>query len=189
MIVTPDTKPFDFLKSDLVRSTGLHASDIYGDLFKYLEPNRYDREGDANPLLLALGTAWENHFEYLMVANGIDAQRPGEFLSPEGIAYSPDLLIFNGVTRVGEIKLTSMDLDECPVEEDNNLPVKFDKYLCQLKLYCYWLDYNNGWLGVVSIRKPYNPTHRFYNLTFTDRELAENHAMCMRHARFEGMLK
>src|SRR5690242_4306817 len=106
MIVTPDTKPFDFLKSDLVRSPGLHASDIYGDLFKYLEPNSYDKGGDMNPLLLALGTAWELHFEYLLRANGIDAQRPGEFLSPEGIAYSPDLLIFNGVTRVGEIKLT-----------------------------------------------------------------------------------
>jgi hypothetical protein len=140
-------------------------------------------------VLLALGTAWELHFEFLMRANGIDAQRPGEFLSPEGVAYSPDLLIFNGKTRVGEIKLTSMDVGDMPSEVDNNLPVKFDKYLCQLKLYCYWLEFPDAWLGIISIRRPYDPEHRFYNITFTQRELEENYQMLMNHATHAGLLK
>ncbi len=67
MIVTPVQHGLDMLASDLVRSPGLHASDIYGGLAKALYPKRYDY-GDKppNPLLLALGTAWEKHFEYLL---------------------------------------------------------------------------------------------------------------------------
>lgn len=189
MIITPDTHPFDFSKTDLVRSPGLHASDIYGDLYKFLEPNRYDRDEPMNHLLMALGTAWELHFEHLLRANGYDAQRPGEFMSPEGIAYSPDLVMFNGVSRVGEIKLTSMSLDEiCADEEFNELPVKFDKYLAQMKLYIYWMDWQHGWLAIVSIRKPYAPEYKAFNIEFTDQELIENYRMCMNHARSRGML-
>src|SRR5262245_48856944 len=141
MLITPITTPFDFLKSELVRSPGVHASTIYNDLFKKLEPKRYDFGDDAEPngLLMALGTAWEKHLEYLLRANGIDAERPEEFMSPEGIAFSPDLLIFNGVVRCGEIKLTSMDLKDLGLERTNVLPEKFDKYLCQTRLYVYWL--------------------------------------------------
>src|SRR5262245_48994017 len=108
MIATPDPKELDFLVSDLERSPGIHASDIYGDLFEFLDPKRYKFEGPPNPLLLALGTAWEKHLEYLLERNGINAYRPGEVMSLDGIPFSPDLIIFNGHTRVGEIKLTSM---------------------------------------------------------------------------------
>lgn len=188
MIVTPDRRPFDFTLSDLVRSTGLHASDIYGDLYKFLEPKRYDHEGPPNDVLMALGTAWEQHFEFLLKKNGIDCERPGEFMSPEGIAYSPDLFIYNGHSRVGEIKLTSMSLDEIADEETNELPVKFDKYLTQIKLYCFWMDWPHGWLAITSIRQPWAPEYRAFDLEFTDRELRENHAMCMQHARHEGMM-
>ncbi len=42
VIVTPIAHGLDLLKSDLIRSPGVHASDIFGDLFKKLEPKRYD---------------------------------------------------------------------------------------------------------------------------------------------------
>lgn len=138
MIVTPVLDHgIDFLASDLVRSPGLHASEVYGDLFKQLEPKRYDIRDkvtgeplDWNPVLLAIGTAWEKHFEYLLAKAGIVVERPDEFMSEDGIAFSPDLIQFNGVTRIWEIKYTSMSTKDLPVVETNCLPPKFDKYDC-----------------------------------------------------------
>lgn len=195
MLITPDTRPFDFSKSDLVRSPGAHASDAYGDLYKFLEPKRYDHDGPPNAVLMALGTAWEQHFEYLLTANGYDAQRPGEFMSPEGIAYSPDLVMFDlpcpkcgECSRVGEIKLTSMDISKIPEDGDIEFPVKFDKYLAQIKLYADWLEWTHGWLAVVSIRQPWKPVARFFNLCFSRQELNENRRMILTHARHIGLI-
>ena len=188
MIVTPSTLPIDFLKSDLVRSPGLHASDIYGDLFRKLEPKRYTDEPMNGPLV-ALGSAWERYFEMLLEVNDIIAYRPKEMISPEGIAFSPDLIINATPRRVGEIKLTSMSLDDIPDDTTNNLPEKFDKYLVQMKLYAHWLGLTHGWLAILSIRKPYAPEFRAFNLGFTAAELQDNYTMIMNHARHEGMLK
>jgi hypothetical protein len=179
----------DFLKSDLVRSPGIHASSIYGDLFKKLYPKRYDY-GDKppNPLLLALGTAWEAHLEKILLLNGVKAERPTEFMSPEGIAYSPDLLIFNGVTRLGEIKLTSMSAADMPTEVCNALPSKLDKFQTQMMLYAYWLGLRHGWLAILFLHQPWNPDFRVFDIEWTERELQENYQMCMNHARAERLL-
>lgn len=190
MIVTPIDHNLDLLKSDLVRSPGLHASDIYGPLFAELEPKRYDYEGrPANPLLLALGTAWEKHLEYLLAANGVEAIRPTEFMSPEGIAFSPDLLFFNNVTRLGEIKYTSQSAKDYPTEVSNHLPPKADKYTCQMQLYAYWLGLNDGWLAIVFNHRAWSPELRVFEITWTDRELLDNHAMVMNYAKHKGLLK
>ena len=188
MIITPDPHKLDFSKSDLVRSQGLHASDIYSLLYARLDPKRYDYAGPPNHLLMALGSAWEAQLEYLLIENGVVAHRPGELLSPEGIWYSPDLIIQNGETRVGEIKLTSMGFDELPTEETTSLPPKFAKYLTQVMLYAHWLELTHGWLGMVSIRRPYAPEFRAYNLHWSQQELDSNFTMCMNFARSEGML-
>jgi hypothetical protein len=188
MIVTPVTLNIDWLKSDLVRSPGVHASDIYGDLYKKLDPKRYDYDEDANPLLLALGTAWEKHFEYLLASNGVEVERPAEFLSPESIAYSPDLIIFNGITRLGEIKYTSMSADDMPEETTNNLPPKLDKYLTQMKLYAFWLGVNDGWLAILFNHKPWDPQFRMFDIHWLEGELRDNYDMCMNHARAMGLL-
>jgi hypothetical protein len=185
MIISPSPLALDFLKSDLVRSPGIHASDIFGDLFRRLEPNRYDH-GDAPPNgpLMALGTAWEAHLEKLLTLNGVDAHRPDECLSPEGIAFSPDLFIFNGVNRVGEIKLTSMSLDDVARETTNSLPTKFDKYMCQLMLYTHWLGWRHGCLLITSIRKPYAPEFLLLDIEFTVQDLQRNTAMVLNHWRY-----
>jgi hypothetical protein len=188
VIITPDPHPLDFSKSDLIRSPGLHASDIYSALYARLDPKRYDFAGPPNTLLMALGTAWENQLEYLLIANGVKAYRPGELTSPEGVHYSPDLIIQNGETRVGEIKLTSMGFDELPTEEATSFPPKFSKYECQMMLYTYWLELQHGWLGMVSIRKPWAPEFRAYNIQWSPQELISNWQMCMNFAKSEGML-
>jgi hypothetical protein len=196
MIVTPVLDHgIDFLASDLVRSPGLHASTIYGNLFKRLEPKRYDiRDKDTgeplalNPVLMAIGTAWEKHFEFLLAKSGYDVQRPEEFMSEDGIAFSPDLLQFNGITRVWEIKYTSMSVKDLPTEETNCLPPKFDKYDSQMKLYAYWLNLHHGTLAVVLNHQPWDPQFRMFNLEWNDRELVDNHAMCMNDAKHQGLL-
>jgi hypothetical protein len=189
MIVTPVKLDIDFLKSDLVRSPGLHASTIYGELYKELEPKRYAGDiEDVNPLLLAMGTAWEKHFEYLLLANGVKVERPEEFMSPEGIAYSPDLILWNGVTRLGEIKLTSMSAKDMPTDVSCFLPQKLDKFQTQMMLYAYWLGLTDGWLAILFLNKPWAPDLRVFDLTWTDRELADNHRMCMNFARHKGLL-
>ncbi len=194
MIVTPIAHGLDLLKSDLIRSPGVHASDIFGDLFKKLEPKRYDydamrKEGEAdNPLLMVLGTAWEKHFEHLLILNGVKAYRPEELMSPEGIAYSPDLMLFNGKIRLGDIKLTSMGLNDLPTTVSNYLPPKFSKYLCQVMLYAYWMELVDAWLAILSIRKPWNPELRVLDLNFTDRELKDNHRMCINHGIDIGLI-
>ncbi len=193
MIVTPVLDHgIDFLASDLVRSPGLHASDIYGDLYKHLEPSRYDYGDEPpNPVLMALGTAWEKHFEYLLHKAGYKTERPGEMFSPppESVAFSPDLLQFNGVTRVWEIKLTSMSIKDWPEEPTNGLPPKANKYQTQMMLYAHWLGIRHGVLAVVLLYKPFDPQFRMFNLEWSDRELQENHAMVMNHARHAGLLK
>ena len=196
MIVTA-AHDFDLTRGELERSDRLHASEIYGNLFKHLEPERYGKPGEEqepNDALMMLGTAFELLLEQVMRLNGINCYRPGEFVHvlPSGkeIAYSPDLLINNGVTRVGEIKLTSMKVDDlvgltAPI---NNLPPKFDKYLTQMKLYIKWLGLRHGWLGVMSIYKPFKPVFVPLNIEFSERELEENELICLNHAGHEGML-
>lgn len=193
MIVTPVfDHGIDFLASDLVRSPGLHASDIYGDLYKHLEPKRYDfGDGPPNALLMALGTAWEKHFEYLLEKAGYKIERPGEFMSPppHSVAFSPDLLQFNGVTRLWEIKYTSMGAQDMPEEVTNGLPPKFSKYSCQMMLYAKWMGLHHGALAVVLNHKPWDPQFRLFHIEWNDRELDENEKMIMSHAKHAGMVK
>ena len=194
MIVTPTSLDLDFLKSDLKRSPGLHASDIYGDFYRKLEPDRYDYKDGGNPLLMACGTAWERYLEDILERNGIEAVRPGELCSPEGVYYSPDLIIFNGHVRVGEIKWSSMSAVDkrgnptMPIVESTSLPAKLDKYLSQMKLYAYWLELTHGWLGMLLMHQPWNPQFRAYNIEWTERELVENYRTLMNHATHERMI-
>jgi hypothetical protein len=199
MIVKPWTKDLDLLASDLVRSPGLHASTIFGGLFEELDPDRYKYDGPANPMSLAMGTAWEKHFEYLLVKNGIEAHRPDEHLSPPignrqiQVAYSPDLFIFNGVLRCGEIKWTSKSVKGLPDEVTTFLPPKYDKYLAQMMLYIYWLqiEYDmevQGWLSMALMHQAFDPQLRCYDIDFSTSDLRTNYNMCMNYAFEKGLL-
>jgi len=200
------------------RASGLHASDIYNSLYAELEPQRYGREGDPPPLLLEIGLT----FEEMMVeglrrklsANGPDIQRPGEFTYEgtfEGrqatIHYNPDLFIYNGDFRVGEVKATKMspgvpkavimayyagDPDAREQVERAILAEKFAKYRTQLMLYCFFLRCLLGRFYILFINGCYkpdlDPILLPWDMTFTQDDLDTNYAACMYHALHTGMI-
>ena len=176
------------------RSKGLHMSDIYGSLFQELEPKRYAHKADSPlPLLrfeagLALESILEEGLKRRLV------ERPGEFTTPEGIIFSPDLILFNGTTRVGEMKLTWLSSREVPREPSNGFPPKFDKYFVQMKAYCRCLETADARLIAFFINGDYDrkrnagPELLAWDITFSKRELEENWAMLISHAKSKGML-
>ena len=172
------------------RSPGLHASDIYGDLYQELEPTRYRRDTAPDPLRLEAGLAFESLLEEGLKRR-LCGERPGEFTTDEGVIFSPDLIIFNHVTRVGEIKLTWMSSNEIPTVLSNGLPPKFDKWLTQIKFYCRAVETCYGRLIGFFVNgdyRPPSPRLLAWDLQFTKRELDENHTMLMNHARHRGLL-
>jgi len=183
------------LKLDLPsigRSPGLHVSDIYGSLYKTLQPSRYaarkthaEKDEDYDPIMVALGLAWESHVERALTVAGVRAERPGEFFSPEGIAFSPDLLIDNGHTMVGEIKFTRYKMGYYHDE-------KFAKWVTQMKAYCYHLKTPYARLFALHMGGDYRfnrkPTFVVTDFTFTEKELAREWQLLLSHARQKGLL-
>ena len=186
MKITPISHGLDLLASNLVRSPGLHVSDIYGDFFQALEPNRY-KSDKPNPLLLALGTAWEHHLEFLLDKNGLKVIRPGELFTPEGIAYSPDGLL-TGEDRLVEYKLSSMGTKDLPTDPASRFHPKFDKWVYQMATYCHHLETPRARLYFCSIYSPRAPQLVTYDIEFTVRELQEYWNTLRNHARNRGML-
>lgn len=184
--------PFDLTMNDPNRGSGLHASDIYGDLYKKLEPERYDirnkdgSESKPPDLLMALGLAWEQYLEKALKANGVLCDRPGELESEEGVKYSPDLLLVNGEDRIGEIKLTSLSTNVGPTHK------KFAKYLTQGMAYAYWANIPRLRYFVLHIHGNHKgakfPKMNVWDVNFTARELRDNYRMLMNHAKDRGLL-
>ena len=189
MKITPNTESIDLLKSDLVRSPGLHMSECYGSLYAELEPKRYGGTTPPNPLLLALGTAWEKHFEQLLISSappGVNISRPVEFMNADGIAFSPDLLISNGELRVGEMKLTFQSS-----AEDISAP-KFSKWIVQMQAYCHGMETPHARLYVLFVNGDYKtqrwPQLKIWDFTFSERELRDNYTLLLNHAKRRGLL-
>ncbi len=127
-----------------VRTEGLHASQIYNDLYAALDPKKYGGESLFNQsTTMELGLALEEGLERPL-KDRLGAQRPGEFTTPDGIIYTPDFLAFRDVTRLGEIKLTWMSSKGVPRVKANGFPPKFDKWLC-VAPYTRILTYDLRW--------------------------------------------
>jgi len=175
-----------------VRSPGLHMSDIYNSLYQELDPKRY-KKGKPNPLRMAAGLFLETGLETGLRSRLIVGERPGEYVSAEGIICSPDLIIFNSHTRVGEIKLTWMSTKGVPREKmsSNGFSTKFDKYMDQMMSYCHVLDTNLARLIVFFVNgdwKTFTPELLAWDLEFSRREMDECWARLMHHARQRSML-
>lgn len=199
MRVRPIDVPLDLAPNDTKRSKGLHMSDIYNDLYQELEPDRYKKGTAPAPALLAIGLALEQYTERLLLAAGIDAHRPPEFRTADdyAIAFSPDLLIYNGIVRGGEIKSTFMSHREMPTESTTALPPKFNKYVTQMKVYGHNLDINTWWLLAWFLKGKWEKTDNDdavlaaflpYELEFTAREMREEYDMLVSHAKHRKML-
>lgn len=113
-----------------------------------------------------------------------------------GVYYSPDLLIFNKVTRLGEIKLNSMSAKGIPWKlgaKYDGFDQKYDKYFTQMKCYCYHLGTPFARLYSFSIREMvyFNEPQIFraWDVKFTKRELLEEWEWVLNNARHEGLVK
>ena len=192
MIITPVAHGLEDIVgvSTGYRSPGLHMSTIYNDLFCDLEPKRFQKGSTPNPLILEAGLALETMLEEGL-RQRLCGERPAEQVTSEGIFYSPDLIIFNGHTRLGEIKLTWMSSKEVPREIANGFPPKFDKYFVQMKAYCYHLELAHARLLAFFINGNYRhngPELLAWDIDFTKRELTENWTMLKNHATSKRML-
>lgn len=191
----------DLNASDLVRSTGLHMSTIYNDLYQELEPKRFVKGSTPSPALLAVGTALEQYTERLLLRFGVDATRPDEFRTPDkySIAFSPDLLIANGVMKGGEIKATFMSMKGWPEpgKSDVAMPPKAAKYATQSMAYGHnleipdWIFYiwflKGKWEKKALEDQPL-AQFRAFHVTYTAREMREEYEMLINHAKHKGML-
>lgn len=170
------------------RSPGLHMSQIYGDLFQDLEPKRFVRGAPMDLGRVEAGLALETVLEKGLRERWC-AERPGEFFTPEGIAYSPDMIIFEDTTRLGEIKLTWMSSKDVPREAATTFPPKFDKYVCQMKAYCYHLELSGARLLTYFVNGTGRaPELLAWDIEFTPRELQENWRMLLNHAKHKRFL-
>ena len=188
MKITPIPHGLDLLASDLVRSPGLHISTIYNSLFKQLEPKRYGGGDGPNPLMTAMGTAWEQHLEFLLAKAGVTVFRPGELVTSNGIAYSPDGIIDDN--RLAEFKVAWwMSSKDMPRRPASSFPPKFDKYVCQMQSYALNLELSLARLYVLFIQGAgRDPELLVYDIEFTERELQTNWSMMMNHAKQRKML-
>lgn len=178
--------------TDANRGAGIHASDIYGDYFNKKRKKKND-DFEMTPeqldLLYTIGLAWEQYLEKRLIQEGVLCARPGELESDEGIKYSPDLLIVNGHDRLGEIKATYMSSRDCiPGNE------KFEKYLGQIKLYCYWTGIPRCRFYVLYLHGNWKRgpgmkliDFKAWDIEFTARELKDNYKLMMQHARNEDL--
>lgn len=168
------------------RSKGLHVSEIYKDLMHDLEPKRFKNDGQYNYEKLEVGLSFET-----MLEQGIqqrlfpDLVRPGEIISDEGIAMSPDGLTFDPLT-VHEFKATWMSSRQ-GIEHD-----KFYVWFVQMKAYCREMGTPYARLWVLFVNgnyvQPYKPLLCAWDFRFTQQELDENWQMLINHARKKGLL-
>ena len=202
MIITPYEQELDLLGMVAPhRSPGLHMSEIYNDYYKRADPKRY-RGGPLDMVRMAAGTVLESVFEQAL-AIGMNGERPGEFVTKEGIFYSPDIIAFEGkITVLGEIKATWMSAKEVPVSPSQSkktgvpsnwdgsslasFPKQFDKYFTQMKCYCYHLRTPYARLLVYFVNgnwKPPAPVFLAWNFVFTAMELTEEWSAMRNHAQ------
>jgi hypothetical protein len=187
MKITEIDQPLDIdAAAPAPRTVGLHVSEIYGSLFQELEPARYMKGSTPHTVITAIGLAWEQWLERTLIAMGELVERPGELISPEGIYYSPDLLVVNGEDRIGEIKST------CLSSREGIEGPKCDKYHCQAKIYCHWTGIPDARFYVLFLRGNYKgdgfPEFHVYDVSYSAQELQENYAMLMNHARHRRLI-
>ena len=192
MKIVPVAHDLELGVSSLPRTLGLHMSDIYGRLYEELEPKRFRRDTPMPLEKLEAGLTFETILEEGLARRLAGDQRPGEFITKEGIIYSPDLLLFNGETRLGEIKLTWMSSREMPQAAASRLPPKFDKWVTQMSSYCHNLEtpyarlysfFVNG-----NYEHPYEPELRAWDVEFSARDLKDNWRMMLNFAKQRRML-
>ena len=195
-------------ESQTQRSAGVHLSDIIRIIMQRLEKGRREKKYAVNfdpdartPERIELGIAWEPVLEEAL-RRKYATVRPGELVSPEGIAMSPDGV--NPILMCGEeYKVTWKSCREGLVDEYGMPHEKFLAWFIQMKAYALWLDVDDYLLRSFFINGNYNrsgklkdgspdpdggPTLKSYLLRFTQEEKEENWQLVTHVAREEGLI-
>ena len=136
-----------------------------------------------------MGLSWEQYIDRAYAQRnqegGEQVERPSEFLSREGVAFSPDLLIFNGVTILGEVKWAgAASPKDMPTSEATCLPPKCDRWVTQMAAYCHCLETPYFQLLVMyPNRYPADPVLGCWRGESSRRELDDNWSKLMNHAQ------
>lgn len=185
-------------QSTAPRSEGLHLSQIYGSLMSQLQPKRFDKSKALDKRRLEMGLIFENSIEPAL-ASKFATVRPGEIISPEGVAMTPDGV--NPTEGAGEeYKFTTMSSaikdGATPYTDEYGLPNdKFLHWFIQMKGYAKWLETDTFLLRVLHVNGRYEkykfgePEFLTHRIRFTPAEIDENWQMLMTHARQQGMLR
>ena len=183
------------------RGEGVHMSDLYNALYAELEPKRFGFKGPLPLEKFELGMAWEEMLEEGLKRRIIlaeEVERPGEFHIDVGktrIFYNPDLLIFNGLTRTGEIKLSFMSVKGLPWklgETFTSFDPKINKWITQIKLYCKALGTRYARLyGFFPRDMCYGKNAQLlaWDLDFSQRELDDEWSWVMGFSKQRGLIR
>lgn len=180
----------------------LHVSTIYKDLMCDLQPKRFSREPFTMNANVEIGILFESMLEEAL-RRKYATVRPGEIISTEGIAMSPDGV--NPDLIAGEeYKCTWMSCGKGIVDEYGQPLDRFVHWFIQMKAYAKWLEVNRFLLRVLFVNGNYNrtgklkdgsvdpesgPTFKTFDIQFSDEEIEENWAMLINHARSKGLLQ
>lgn len=206
MIVTPVDPGIKLAQpaEGYVRGEGLHMSTLIHALYEDLEPKRYRTGKPMNDLHLTAGLALEEFFEQAIrekLTPGSGRPGEGEY-NHHGttILFSPDLLLFNGSVKVGEIKCTWLSMKGVPREPGNGFPPKFAKYITQIACYCYMLETAHAQLVTFAVngnykflrkkkdKLPDGPELLAWDIVFSARELHEEWSTVINNAHTKRLL-
>lgn len=176
----------NLISKDPQRSEGLHLSTIISDIMKNLYPLRYG-SNEIDVAKIELGLLWERYLEKALYEEDIRVNRrpiirPGEF-NLNGIACSPD-----GINTedwaIEEYKCTWKSSPADPNDIDSE---KFMPWWIQIKGYCKVIRTRKARLRVFFVNGDYKETrgvhYRVWETEFNDREIEENWAMLVNHAK------
>jgi hypothetical protein len=165
------------------RSPGLHVSDLYRRIAVDSGILKCVTDDEAmNPLVLAVGMAWEEYCVTLPWCEDV-AWQPGERLV-DGVFLSPDGWDFK-LNRLEEFKATWTS----SASKDQSIKTLEEMWLyrVQMMAYCYAMGTALARLHVLFINGNYRyegvgpqPVYRIYEVEFTKRELRRNWEMLMR---------
>jgi len=166
------------------RTPGLHLSTILKSISVELDPKRFNTGKPMDMKKIESGFTFERVLEIAFQSRREGIFRPGE-IEKDGILMSPD-----GIDpedwRLEEFKCTWMSDFDAPGHQ------KFAHWFWQMRGYCYALETTRARLRALfvngSYREGYSPTYHVWDIEFSERELIENWAMVMNHARAKGML-
>lgn len=165
----------------LTRSSGLHLTTIIRDIERIVQPKDEWCTQEELELFGAVGFMWERVFSMAhreSVESG-DLIRPGEF-ELDGIVGSPDL-IYTPDWVLMETKACFRS-----ARKFDELEKHFWAWLVQVKSYALMIGTNTAEIHAFFVAgnwRPPVPCVKSVRLEFTDRELQENWAAIVGHAR------